>query len=110
MYTFGMMVLKAITLTLTVAAAVSYYYRGASVTPFVLGITAVAAFAITFVVFMEHRNKASNMPTTPLSLLDHEEGSSALVLVGQLPERPIMWYKGEIFDFVHNDPTAPYLA
>ncbi len=24
----------------------------------------------------------------------------------ELNDRPVMWYKGEVFDFIHNDPTA----
>lgn len=102
-----MAVLKAATLTLVVAAVMSYNFQGLAVMPFSLGFSAIACFFLTLLVALEHRNKMKNAPTSSVSFFDGQEDAGSLALVRRLPERPVMFYKNDVFDFVHYDPTAP---
>lgn len=107
MYKFAMAVMKAVSLTLVVAAFMSYNYQGLAVMPVAFAFSSVAAMLLTLLVAMEHRSKMKNAPTSSMSFFGGQEAAGALALVRQLPERPVMYYKNEVFDFVHNDPTAP---
>lgn len=107
-YKIGMMLMKTITLTLLAATAMSYYYEGAGVVSIAFLCTAVASALLVLLLFTEHRSKKRNALASSVSFFEEDEiPAGALSLVLQLPERPVMYYKGEVFDFVHNDPTAP---
>lgn len=108
MYKLTMAIMKAVTLTLLVATAMFYLLEGESARTYAFAVLSVFALIVALMIWGEHHSKLKNAPSSSVTLFE-QEGSiaTALRLVRQLPERPVMYYKGEVFDFVHNDPTQP---
>jgi|GEM_PF-5344435 len=97
MYKFTMAVMKAATLTLVVAALMSYNFQGLAVMPVSFGSSAIACFFLTLLVALEHRSKMKNTPTSSMSFFDGQEAAGALALVSILPDSDLV-YKGHRYE------------
>lgn len=58
------------------------------------GIIAACAVVLAYAIFGGRATRSSN-PQTPLEVVQEPEDYN------------VMWYKGQPFDFMNNDPTAP---
>ena len=110
LYRVSLKVLAVMAWTIAITAFVCYSYEGFTFRT--CGLIGSAAFAVALVIFVmsDHRNKIKNAATAPSSLFSNEPEPSPVPLhaVTHADDNyVVMWYKGQPFDFVHNDPTAP---
>lgn len=100
LYKSVMFILGAIALTFLVAAGIAMMFAGSEVQ--VCGLFAGMFIALIFMVMVSNKQRPKRMPYKNESTRPRQ-----LVSVYQPNDRPVMTYKGEVYDFVHNDPTAP---
>ena len=100
LYKSVMFILGAIAMTFLVAAGIAMMFAGSNLR--VCGLFAGMIVALIFMVMVSNKQRSRRVP--------HERELAQprqLVSVYQPNDRPVMTYKGEVYDFVHNDPTAP---
>ena len=101
LYKSVMFILGAIAMTFLVAAGIAMMFAGSNLR--VCGLFAGMIVALIFMVMVSNKQRSKRV----VPYRNESTQPRQLVSVYQPNDRPVMTYKGKVYDFVHNDPTAP---